>query len=203
MKRFVKIYILLLLAAGAFLITETDNVLHGKKGKDDPETFYSGDGSEILADCYETAESCESNGEAVFYSCRVQRVVDGDTICVIMDSSGEEVKVRFIGVNTPESVSGDESENCQEGTEAATFTTNFFSVGSEIFLEFDEETTDLYGRTLAYVWLSKDVNTDSFDDFCQYNYGAILLKNTYCEAVYYEPNGKYKDWYEQLEAEYQ
>ena len=43
----------------------------------------------------------------------VERVVDGDTI--ICDIDGEKVKVRMIGINTPESVAEDESRrtaNC-------------------------------------------------------------------------------------------
>ena len=135
-----------------------------------------------------------------FIECSVVRVKDGDTIVVELD--GEEITVRMIGVNTPESVHPDADKNTNEGTLASDFTKNYLTSGMQVYLEYDEDMYDKYDRTLAYVWLSNEVDTDNFEDFCQYNYGAILLQNTYCEAVYYAPNGKYKEWYEILDNEY-
>lgn len=50
----------------------------------------------------------------------VVRVVDGDTLLCLID--GEERYVRLIGVDAPESVSPDESKNCDEGKLAAEYT---------------------------------------------------------------------------------
>lgn len=132
-----------------------------------------------------------------FDSCIVEYVIDGDTVDVLTEN--DIIRVRIIGVDTPESVNRDESKNCLEGDVASNFTKEMLYSGREIFLEYDVEKTDTYGRTLAYIWLDNNVDTNSFDDFKHYNFGAILLQNTYCRAVYYEPNGKYKEWNEALD----
>lgn len=131
----------------------------------------------------------------------IERVVDGDTI--IVTKEGKSVKVRMIGVNTPESVHSDASKNTPEGKKASNYTKSRLEKGQIVYLEYDTEPQDIYGRDLAYVWTTNRCVTNSFSDFCRFNYGAELLQNTYCEAVYYEPNGKYRDWYEQLEQKYQ
>src|SRR3989338_7085144 len=76
----------------------------------------------------------------------VVRVVDGDTI--VLD--GDE-KVRLIGVDTPETV--DPRKPVQYfGKEASEFTRRM-AEGKRVRLEFDQDTKDRYGRTLAYVYL--------------------------------------------------
>jgi endonuclease YncB( thermonuclease family) len=78
---------------------------------------------------------------------RCVRVVDGDTI----ELDGGE-RVRLIGVNTPESV--DPRRPVEYfGKEAAEFTRRMVE-GGKVRLEFDDQTRDDYGRTLAYVHLS-------------------------------------------------
>ena len=134
-----------------------------------------------------------------FVKATILNVVDGDTVIVV--ASKDELKVRMIGINTPESVHSDISKNTPEGIIASNYTKNALKEGMTIYLEYDVNDTDQYGRTLAYIWLSNNVDTSSFEDFCKYNYGAILLQNTYCEAKYYAPNDKYKDWYELLDKE--
>lgn len=135
-----------------------------------------------------------------FDKVKVTKVVDGDTITVKF-SDGTEEKVRMIGVNTPESVHSDESKNTKEGEIASNWSKAYLQ-NETVYLQYDKEKEDKYGRILAYVWIYGDCNPNDYLDFCKYNYGAILMKNTYCEAVYYEPNGMYKDWYEKLDAEY-
>lgn len=131
----------------------------------------------------------------------VTRVIDGDTIVVEMD--GTKSRIRMIGIDTPESVSPDESQNSEEGKIASEYTKKALPEGTKVFLEFDEKWYDRYGRLLAYVWLDENCDRDNYRDFLTYNYGAQLLQNTYCEAVSYAPNEKYQSWYEQLESEFQ
>ncbi len=69
----------------------------------------------------------------------VSKVIDGDTIEL---SDGR--RVRYIGINTPERG----QPYYQEATEA----NRHLIRGREIQLEFDVDTFDKYGRTLAYVW---------------------------------------------------
>lgn len=127
----------------------------------------------------------------------LEKVVDGDTIYAYV--GGVSTKIRLIGINTPESVSADASENTPEGTLASDYLKNLLPVGSTIYLEYDEGQYDKYNRTLAYIWLSADADTTSFDDFCQYNLNAIILQNTYCEIMKIEPNVKYAEWFERIE----
>ena len=76
----------------------------------------------------------------------VVRVVDGDTL--VLD--GNE-RVRLIGVDTPETV--DPRRPVQYfGKEASAFTKRT-AEGKRARLEYDQERTDRYGCTLAYVYL--------------------------------------------------
>lgn len=79
---------------------------------------------------------------------RVTRVVDGDTVYVRLDDGTEE-KVRFIGVDAPEST----KEVEPYGKEAAAYTKKRLS-GRTVHLELDVGERDKYGWLLAYVWLS-------------------------------------------------
>ena len=77
---------------------------------------------------------------------KVERIIDGDTI--VLD--GEE-RIRLIGVDTPETVHPTKPVE-YFGKEASAFTKKIVH-GKEVRLEYDEDTKDRYGRTLAYVYL--------------------------------------------------
>jgi micrococcal nuclease len=70
----------------------------------------------------------------------VAHVVDGDTIEL---TDGR--RIRYIGINTPER----DQPYYQEATEA----NRQLVSDKEVQLEFDAETFDRYGRTLAYIWV--------------------------------------------------
>ena len=74
------------------------------------------------------------------------RVIDGDTLEV---DHGEHV--RLIGVDTPETV--DPRGPVEALGKEATAFTRHLAEGKKVRLEFDRETVDAYGRTLAYVYL--------------------------------------------------
>lgn len=76
----------------------------------------------------------------------VVRVVDGDTLLL----DGNE-RVRLIGVDTPESVDPRRPVEVF-GKEAAAFTRRL-AEGKRVRLAYDQQLTDRYGRTLAYVYL--------------------------------------------------
>lgn len=80
----------------------------------------------------------------------VDRVVDGDTIHVLVD--GADVTVRMIGINTPETVKPDSPVECF-GPQSSDFAKAVLS-DQPVLLEFDDGQgrQDKYGRTLAYVW---------------------------------------------------
>ena len=82
-----------------------------------------------------------------FYLCT--RVVDGDTIIIIIDDKNE--RVRLIGVDTPEIVHPEKPVEFF-GQEATAFTKSMVE-GKKVRLEYDQEKRDKYGRLLAYVYL--------------------------------------------------
>lgn len=81
----------------------------------------------------------------------VVEVVDGDTIEV--EIGGEVEDVRYIGIDTPESVTPGQPVECF-GVDASR--ENRRLVGGEtVRLVFDAERRDRYGRLLAYVYLGE------------------------------------------------
>jgi micrococcal nuclease len=83
---------------------------------------------------------------------RVVRVVDGDTIHVQL--GGRREKVRYIGVDTPESVKPGSPVECF-GKEASRFNARLVA-GRRVRLVRDAEERDRYGRLLAYVYRADD-----------------------------------------------
>lgn len=81
----------------------------------------------------------------------VVRVVDGDTL--IADIRGEETTIRLLNIDTPETKDPDQPVQCL-GPEASEFLAERLPAGTEIELEYDQERTDRYGRTLAGVFES-------------------------------------------------
>lgn len=84
-----------------------------------------------------------------FYA--VTHVVDGDTIDVNMNNQTE--RVRFIGVDTPETKKPDTPVQCY-GPEASDYTKQVLT-GKSVRLEADplDDNRDRYGRLLRYVYL--------------------------------------------------
>jgi micrococcal nuclease len=85
-------------------------------------------------------------------SARVVRVVDGDTIRVRLD--GRTERVRYIGVDTPESVKPGTPVECFAKRAAAANAA--LVAGRSVRLVGDVEQRDRYGRLLAYVYREPD-----------------------------------------------
>ena len=102
----------------------------------------------------------------------VDRVVDGDTIHVIVD--GQDLTVRMIGINTPETVKPNSPVECY-GPESSEFAKTVLT-GQRVTLEFDatQGRTDQYDRTLAYVWVE---NGDGGSDL--FNLASVALGYAY------------------------
>ena len=83
---------------------------------------------------------------------RVLRVVDGDTVEI--DFQGKATKVRLIGVDTPETVHPSKPVEAY-GKEASNFTKNLL-IGEFVYLRFDVDRTDNFGRLLAYLYRAPD-----------------------------------------------
>lgn len=109
----------------------------------------------------------------------VTRIIDGDTIDVNLN--GETVRVRYLGVNTPE-----RDEPCyQEATEA----NRLLVSGKTITMVADEEDTDQYDRLLRYIYVGNQfINAD-------------LVQQGYAEVVLYQPNSAHYNEFLELEKE--
>jgi len=83
---------------------------------------------------------------------RVVKVVDGDTIQVLV--GGRREKVRYIGVDTPETKHPTKGVQCY-GKAAAAFNERLVG-GERVRLVRDVEQRDRYGRLLAYVYRVRD-----------------------------------------------
>ena len=100
-----------------------------------------------LSRCGTDGGSSEPQGPV---SARVTHVVDGDTIDVAMPD-GDEETVRYIGIDTPETVKPDTPVQC--GGPKAHAVNERLVGGRSVTLRFDAERRDVYGRLLAYVYL--------------------------------------------------
>ena len=89
---------------------------------------------------------------ATFGRAQVLRVVDGDTIRVRLD--GRTERVRYIGIDTPESVKPGTPVQCY--AERASAANAALVAGRRVRLVADAERRDRYGRLLAYVYRVPD-----------------------------------------------
>jgi micrococcal nuclease len=136
---------------------------------------WGGDGEE------ESEQAAEREGSV---KANVLRVIDGDTIEVSIDGRAEDV--RYIGVDTPESVTPGEPVECF-GRRASAFNASLVE-GREVRLRFDRELRDDYGRLLAYVYAgSRLVN-------------AELLRRGYARTLSIAPNDSRAGAFTRLEA---
>lgn len=111
------------------------------------------------------------------------RAIDGDTIEVRLDGRREDV--RYIGVDTPETVKPGAPVQCF-GPQASRF--NHRAVdGRRVRLVFDAERRDRYGRLLAYVYRGGRLLS------------AELLRRGLARRLTIPPNDRFAARFERLE----
>ena len=105
------------------------------------------------------------------------RAVDGDTIEVLIDGSKENVKVRLLGIDTPESVDPRKPVQCF-GKEASKYTASLVD-GKRVRLDADPKAdeVDRYGRLLRNVILANgtDLNASLVADGYAHAYLSFPL----------------------------
>lgn len=119
----------------------------------------------------------------VFYP--VTRVVDGDTFWVD-DGSEKGIKVRLTGVDAPESRNSRNKVKTAFGDEATEYLTGLIN-GKRVRLEYDIDTLDQYGRTLAFVYLEDGTFVN-----------AVMVRNGYATVMTTPPNVRYADTFVEL-----
>jgi micrococcal nuclease len=113
----------------------------------------------------------------------VVRAVDGDTIEARID--GEVEDVRYIGVDTPETVKPGTPVQCF-GPRASAFNHRLVE-GRQVRLVFGVERRDTYGRLLAYVHLGRRfVN-------------AMLVRRGLARSLTIPPNNRFAPLFRRLE----
>lgn len=118
---------------------------------------------------------------------QVVGVVDGDTI-EICCMRGKHEKVRYIGVNTPETKHPTKGVE-PLGKEAAEANRRLVG-GHSIRLEFDVDQRDRNGRLLAYVYLQDGTFVN-----------AWLVRNGYAQVMTVPPNVRYQELFLTLQRE--
>jgi micrococcal nuclease len=118
---------------------------------------------------------------------QVTRVVDGDTIDV--DIRGQTYRVRYIGIDTPETVDPRRPVGCF-GREASQRNHELVD-GKTVELEKDVSETDDFGRLLRYVWLGQEM------------VNATLVREGYAVSSTYPPDVRYQDLFLSLQREAQ
>ncbi len=120
----------------------------------------------------------------------VTRVVDGDTVRVLID--GQDTPVRLIGIDTPETVAPNRPVECA-GPEASVYAEQLMA-GDRVYLELDptQGTYDRYNRVLAYVWLEDDVMVN-----------LALLQTGLAEEYTYNDVYKYQQLFQEVEEQAQ
>lgn len=113
-------------------------------------------------------------------SARVVRIVDGDTIHVMLN--GIDEAVRLIGIDTPETHGKGGLRECF-GAEATRRISALIPPGTQVRVVRDAEARDRYGRLLAYIYRRSDglfVN-------------LTLVKEGYAVAFTFPPNVAHVD----------
>ena len=117
------------------------------------------------------------------YKCKVKRVVDGDTMDVILDlgfSVHHAVRVRMAGIDTPESRTRDKDEKAR-GKLSKAFLKESIK-GRKIILKTKiKDAKGKFGRVIAEVWAE-------FEEGSLRNINALMIKE--CYAVKYNAENK-------------
>ena len=120
-----------------------------------------------------TCVKAEDKKEVTFSKC-----TDGDTASVILD--GKEIKLRFLAIDTPESVHPTIGEE-PFGKEASNYTCNALKKAKKIEIEYDSNSDklDKYDRHLVWVFVDGNLLQEK------------LIENGLAEVAYLYDDYKY------------
>lgn len=150
----------------------------------------------------ETVESSVSEKNGV----TLEKCVDGDT--ATFNINGESVKVRFLAIDTPESVHPYKSVE-EYGKDASEYTCKLLTEANQIEIEYEENmsTEDKYSRKLAWVWVDGKLIQESLIEIGYAQVKYIYAKYTYLDLLYQAQNeakeNKFGIWYDYKEETYE
>ncbi len=116
-------------------------------------------------------------------SASVISVIDGDTIDVLIEGGSEPVRVRYIGIDTPEPYTTSVPE-C--GSESASKRNTQLVASTTILLVSGLQTYDTYNRLLAYVYVGNLFINE------------VLVAEGWADIMMIPPNTKYQDSFTEL-----
>jgi micrococcal nuclease len=157
----------------------------------------------LLSGCTVNTAGAKNQPAATFFNDQgfetvtVSRIVDGDTI-VVLHEDGTKTKVRFIGIDCPETVKKNAAAEFY-ADEATAYTTATL-LDKTIYLQKDTSETDKYGRQLRYIWLTvpEKITQETIEESC---FDALLLAGGFAEVMTIIPDDSYSTLFEEIEAE--
>lgn len=118
----------------------------------------------------------------------VYKVIDGDTF-YCYDSNKNELKIRLIGIDTPETRNRFKKKKGYYGEEAKVYLTNLI-LDKQVKLKFDLDKYDRYNRILAYAYTIDNLFIN-----------AELVKNGFARIMTIQPNSKYAELFYKVQQE--
>lgn len=153
------------------------------------------------AENIKTIKSSASDKEIV----ELVKCVDGDT--ATFKIAGKNKKVRFLGIDTPESVHP-YKEVEEYGKDASEYTCNLLKNANTIELSYEENLSkaDKYGRILAWVFADQELVQEKLVSIGYAEVKYIYAKYSYLDKLY-EVQEKAKEkkigiWYDYSETKY-
>ncbi len=172
------------------IVTAQD--LQSNKGEENPGSYNTFSLIEDVKPYAQGINKTDKDAEKA----KVLRVVDGDTLIVRLDK--EQVRIRLIGIDAPESVHPDATRNCAQGKNASEHLKAGLHKGDTVYLTFDKEREDKYKRTLAYVWLTPPPQNPSEEDIKHLMLNGILVDQGFANPKAFKPNTLYKSAFESI-----
>ena len=113
---------------------------------------------------------------------KLVKCVDGDT--AVFKINSEDVRVRFLAIDTPETVHPTKEVEAY-GKNASEYTCNKLTNAKKIELEYeDKNKLDKYGRTLAWVWIDNSLLQQELIDIGYAKVKYIYGKYTHTDLLY-------------------
>lgn len=138
---------------------------------------------DAVAPLFGVKEEQPVDKEDLFGPYPVVRVVDGDTAIIRIE--GIEKRCRYISINTEESVADPSyKENTEIGRKASEYAKKLLT-GKSVYIEYDVQTEDDYGRTLVYLYMEMDGKLVMINEY--------LVAEGIAQVMTVQPNVKYAD----------
>lgn len=126
-----------------------------------------------------TEETSKRNKNTSSGMYEVTKVSDGDTFWCT-DIQGNRIKIRLIGIDAPEPRNYFKKKEQPFGKEASKYAKNLL-LHKKVRLEFDVDSLDQFGRTLAYAYLLDNTFVNE-----------KIIKDGYAVLMTIAPNIKYE-----------